>query len=113
MTARLGGVLLILSTMIAVQQVGPARAASTVMLPLGFALVTAYLLGAVADRVRLPRLSGYLLFGPPYDCMARDARERGWDVVQIPGGHLHHLVDPGAVAARIIAMTRRWASPPR
>jgi Kef-type K+ transport system membrane component KefB len=33
------------------------------MLPLGFALVSAYLLGVVAERVRLPRLSGYLLFG--------------------------------------------------
>jgi hypothetical protein len=58
------------------------------------------------------RPCGYLLFGPPYDRMARDARERGWDVEQIPGGRLHHLVDPGAVAARIIVMTRRWASRP-
>ena len=49
MIARLGGLLLILGTMIAVQRVGPARAGSTVMLPLGFALVSAYLLGAVAD----------------------------------------------------------------
>jgi hypothetical protein len=54
---------------------------------------------------------GYLLFGPPYDDVARDARERGWDVEQIPGGHLHQLVDPDAVAARIAAMTRRWVSP--
>ena len=57
------------------------------------------------------RPCGYLLFGPPYDDMAQDARERGWDVEQIPGGHLHQLVDPDAVAARIAAMTRRWASP--
>jgi Kef-type K+ transport system membrane component KefB len=33
------------------------------MLPLGFALISAYLLGAIAERLRLPRLSGYLLFG--------------------------------------------------
>ena len=63
MIARFGGLLLILGTMVAVQHVGPPRTASMVMLPLGFALVSAYLLGTVADRVRLPRLSGYLLFG--------------------------------------------------
>ena len=57
------------------------------------------------------RPCGYLLFGPPYDLVAQDARQRGWDVEQIPGGHLHHLVDPDAVAARILAMTRGWATP--
>ncbi len=54
------------------------------------------------------RPCGYLLFGPPYDHMARDARERGWDVEQISGGHLHQLVDPEAVAARIAALTGKW-----
>jgi Kef-type K+ transport system membrane component KefB len=34
-----------------------------VALPLGFALIAAYLLGLTAERIRLPRLSGYLLFG--------------------------------------------------
>jgi Kef-type K+ transport system membrane component KefB len=61
--SRLAGLFVILGTMVAIQRLGPPRAASTVMLPLGFALVSAYLLGAVAERVRLPRLSGYLLFG--------------------------------------------------
>jgi Kef-type K+ transport system membrane component KefB len=61
--SRLAGLLVILGTMIAVQYLGPPRAASTVTLPLGFALVSAYLLGTAAERVRLPRLSGYLLFG--------------------------------------------------
>lgn len=56
---------------------------------------------------------GYLLFGPPYDRTAGDARDRGWDVEQVPGGHLHQLVDPDAVTVRIAAMTRRWASPTR
>jgi Kef-type K+ transport system membrane component KefB len=32
-------------------------------LPLGFSLIAAYLIGSAADRLRLPRLSGYLLFG--------------------------------------------------
>ena len=56
------------------------------------------------------RPCGYLLFGPPYDRMADDARERGWDVDQLPGRHLHQLVDPDGVCARISAMTARWAA---
>jgi hypothetical protein len=53
------------------------------------------------------RPCGYLLFGPPYDRVARQARERGWDVDELPGAHLHQLVQPDAVAARIVAMTAR------
>jgi Kef-type K+ transport system membrane component KefB len=63
MMARGFALLLILAAMVGVQRVGPPVAASTVVLPLGFALIAAYLLGRVADRIRLPRLSGYLLFG--------------------------------------------------
>jgi hypothetical protein len=55
---------------------------------------------------------GYLLFGSPYNRMARQARERGWDVDQLPGGHLHQLVDPDAVIGRIVAMVERWGSTP-
>lgn len=57
------------------------------------------------------RPCGYLLFGPTYDRMAQESRERGWDVDEVPGGHLHQLVDPDAVTARIVAMTARWNSP--
>jgi len=53
------------------------------------------------------RPCGYLLFGPSYAAMAREAGERGWAVNEIRGEHLHQLVDPVAVAARLIAMTRR------
>lgn len=63
MIARAGALVLILATMVGIQRVGPPVAASTVMLPLGFALIAAYLLGTAAERLRLPRLSGYLLFG--------------------------------------------------
>lgn len=56
------------------------------------------------------RPCGYLLFGPPYDRMADEARERGWDVDELPGGHLHQLVAPDAVAARLVAMTARWTA---
>jgi hypothetical protein len=55
------------------------------------------------------RPCGYLLFGPPYDRMAQEARERGWDVDEVPGGHLHQLVDPDAVTARIVAITEPWS----
>ncbi len=57
------------------------------------------------------RPCGYLLFGPPYDRMAQESRDRGWDVDQISGGHLHQLVDPAAVTAGIAAMTAQWRSP--
>lgn len=53
------------------------------------------------------RRCGYLLFGPPYDHVAQDARERGWDVEHVPGHHLHQLVDPDTVTARIVAMSDR------
>ncbi len=61
--ARAAALLLILATVMGVQRAGSPVATSTVTLPLGFALIAAYLLGAAAERVRLPRLSGYLLFG--------------------------------------------------
>lgn len=63
MMARLGGLLLIVGTMVFVQRVGPPHAASTLMLPLGFSLIAAYFLGIITEHFRLPRLSGYLLFG--------------------------------------------------
>jgi hypothetical protein len=47
---------------------------------------------------------GYLLFGPPYEEMAADARSRGWLVGVLVGQHLHQLVDPEATADRLITM---------
>jgi hypothetical protein len=55
------------------------------------------------------RPCGYLLFGPPYAPMAQESRERDWDVEHVPGRHLHQLVDPDTVTARIVAMTDRWS----
>jgi hypothetical protein len=57
------------------------------------------------------RPCGYLLFGPPYDAIGRQARERGWDVDQVPGRHLHQLVDPDTVTSHIAAMTAGWLRP--
>jgi Alpha/beta hydrolase family len=49
------------------------------------------------------RPCSYLLFGPPYDEVAEDARRRGWKVTHIPGEHLHEIVDPDAVAEYLLA----------
>ncbi|MFC0600064.1 alpha/beta hydrolase [Streptomyces palmae] len=46
----------------------------------------------------------YLLFGPPYDTQAADARERGWRVAHLPGEHLHQIVDPSGTARHLIEL---------
>jgi hypothetical protein len=50
------------------------------------------------------RPCAYLLFGPPYDELASEARGRGWIVEQLPGRHLHQLVDPDGVARSLLAI---------
>jgi hypothetical protein len=55
---------------------------------------------------------GYLLFGPPYDAVAAQARDRGWLVEELPGGHLHQVVDPDATAGRLISMADRLTMAP-
>jgi hypothetical protein len=54
------------------------------------------------------RPCGYLLFGPPYEPMAKEAQGRGWVVDRVPGLHLHQLVDPETVADRIAGITAGW-----
>lgn len=44
----------------------------------------------------------YLLFGPPYEEAAAQARARGWRVAHLPGEHLHQIVDPEATARHIV-----------
>jgi hypothetical protein len=44
---------------------------------------------------------GYLMFSEPYAADAQEARRRGWPVRELPGGHLHQIVDPAAVAAAV------------
>ncbi|WP_432176652.1 alpha/beta hydrolase [Streptomyces sp. Tue6028] len=46
----------------------------------------------------------YLLFGPPYDDVAADARERGWRVAHLPGAHLHQIVDPAGTARQLVEL---------
>jgi hypothetical protein len=52
-------------------------------------------------------LCAYLLFGRPYDELAAEARGRGWVVKQLPGAHLHQLVDPGGVAGLLLAIVQQ------
>ncbi|MGW2830787.1 alpha/beta hydrolase [Streptomyces sp. NPDC001286] len=46
----------------------------------------------------------YLLFGPPYDGLAAEARERGWRVAHLPGEHLHQIVDPVGTARHLVEL---------
>jgi hypothetical protein len=51
----------------------------------------------------------YLLFSPAYDELASEARRRGWVVEQLPGRHLHQLVDPGGGARSLLALAGQLA----
>lgn len=57
-----------------------------------------------AERVPVPggwddHRCGYLVFSESYAAEAQEARRRGWTVRALPGGYLHQIVDPAAVAA--------------
>ena len=61
---RAAALSLIVAAVVAMQRLLPRdHGWPSVTLALGFSLVAAYLAGAAAERARLPRLSGYLLFG--------------------------------------------------
>ena len=51
-----------------------------------------------------PCRAAYLVFSPPYRREADEAARAGWPVRELPGGHLHMLVNPGAVAAAITSL---------
>ncbi|MEU6205390.1 alpha/beta hydrolase [Micromonospora musae] len=46
----------------------------------------------------------YLLFGPPYDDLADEARDRGWRVAHVPGAHLHQIIDPAGTARHLVEL---------
>ncbi|MFG2526202.1 alpha/beta hydrolase [Streptomyces sp. NPDC048527] len=46
----------------------------------------------------------YLLFGPPYDDLSAEARERGWRVAHLPGAHLHQIIDPAGTARHLVEL---------
>ncbi|NNU28618.1 hypothetical protein [Isoptericola sediminis] len=64
---------------------------STVQVPAGW------------ERGRL----AYLSFGDTYAREAQRAREAGWPTDSLPGGHLHLLTDPDAVAASLAGLLAR------
>jgi pimeloyl-ACP methyl ester carboxylesterase len=47
---------------------------------------------------------GYIWFAEAYDSGAEQAAALGWPTKQLPGGHLHMLIDPDAVAAAVLEM---------
>ncbi|ROQ63652.1 alpha/beta hydrolase family protein [Streptomyces sp. 840.1] len=53
----------------------------------------------------------YLLFGPPYEETAAEARARGWRTAHLPGEHLHQTVDPAGTARQLIELTAGEARP--
>jgi pimeloyl-ACP methyl ester carboxylesterase len=52
---------------------------------------------------------GYIWFGPPYDQGAALASEHGWPTEHLPGGHLHMLTDPDAVAESLVRLAGGWS----
>jgi hypothetical protein len=44
---------------------------------------------------------GYLRFSEAYEALANEARRRGWPVRDLPGEHLHMLVQPRLVAEEL------------
>ncbi len=62
---RVGGLFFVIMAVVIVQRFAPGTAIPerSVALALGFALIAASLLGHLTELLRLPRLSGYLLFG--------------------------------------------------
>ena len=64
MTFRLVALLLVVATMALVREfTGDDATRPTMALALGFALIAALMLGEAAERLRMPRLTGYLIFG--------------------------------------------------
>jgi pimeloyl-ACP methyl ester carboxylesterase len=47
---------------------------------------------------------GFIWFAEPYDSGAEQASAHGWPTKQVPGRHLHMLLDPAAVAAAVVEM---------
>ncbi len=61
---------------------------------------------------RLPELGrwpdapcAYLRFAEPYRVAAERAREQGWPVEELDGGHFHLLVDPAGVAEALLRLS--------
>lgn len=49
---------------------------------------------------------GYIRFSATYESEAIRSRQNGWRVIDLPGGHFHTLVEPGAVATTLVHLMR-------
>lgn len=67
-------------------------------------LPLAYFRSALPGPSRWDGRAAYLAFGDGYGGERAAAAERGWPVRTLPGGHLHMLVDPDAVASALAGL---------
>jgi hypothetical protein len=58
-----------------------------------------------------PERCAYLRLSDAYADDAAAAADRGWRSEHLPGGHLHMLVDPAAVAAAVVRLSARPSTP--
>ena len=52
----------------------------------------------------------YIRFSEPYEAASTEALSRKYAVAEMPGGHLHPVVEPAGVARRIIEVVDRLTS---
>lgn len=52
-------------------------------------------------------MCAYLRFSPAYDEDTRQAREAGWPVRELEGGHFHMLVEPGVVTGELLGLLQQ------
>ena len=109
---RLIAVALIVVAMLVIRHTGAAASedARGTALALGFTLMVALVAGEFLRRFRLPRLTGYLLFGllvgPYLGNVITEPMARQLQLVTEPMGHAALIVDPGATFGEVF--TRRW-----
>jgi Kef-type K+ transport system membrane component KefB len=60
---RVAALLLVIATMVLVREFAGGENRPTLALALGFAVIAALMMGEAAERLRMPRLTGYLIFG--------------------------------------------------
>lgn len=65
-----------------------------------------YFTGRVASPVGWALATcAYLAFGSTYACEVTFARDQGWPLDTLDGGHLHFMHDPATVADKLLALT--------
>ena len=70
-------------------------------------LPLAYFQGSVRASATVPATLGYVRLSALYEPHASAAESQGWPVYRFSEGHLHLVVDPGAVADRVLEVLGR------